>query len=234
MKLVSLDIETTSLNHKNGNILEIGLIKYDSEWLTNEPQSSTKTRLQDQLIGKSLVPSINLLLDNCTKKLCIRILWNDDELVFDSEGYKFTKNLIKDLLVYSHDELQSRNTDELVYLYPDQVVPKIREFLGPDSGTWSVAGKNYSEFDKRFLEYLPGFTNTKLFRHRVFDPSILYYDTSDNVLPNLNTCKIRANDLTNNQLFNNTSVSHTAIEDALDVLKLLMLKLEFYVKDKQC
>ena len=76
-----------------------------------------------------------------------------------------------------------------------------------------MAGKNYSGFDKRFLEKLEGW-NTIKFSHRVIDPSILYMDwDNDTELPNLDECLKRANI--------NKTVSHNALDDAMDIVNLL-------------
>ena len=80
------------------------------------------------------------------------------------------------------------------------------------------AGKNVAGFDMRFL-------NTKIknwgqisFLSRTLDPAVLYLDyKNDKELPDLKTCMDRANI--------GGEVSHTALEDALVVVKLLRHKL---------
>ena len=92
-----------------------------------------------------------------------------------------------------------------------EILPKIDNYKEDEKIT--VAGKNYSGFDKRFLEKLEGW-NTINFSHRVIDPSILYMDwDNDESLPNLDECLKRANI--------NKTVSHNALDDAMDIVNLL-------------
>ena len=78
----------------------------------------------------------------------------------------------------------------------------------------TVAGKNYSSFDDKFLSRLSGWEDWVRLHRRVLDPGSLYFDpTIDDQLPNLAECKRRAN-LSEN-------VSHTALEDAWDVCQLI-------------
>lgn len=80
-----------------------------------------------------------------------------------------------------------------------------------------VAGKNFQGFDLKFLELLPDFTSNVKFHHRQIDPATLYFDpfTMD-VPPSLGECLELAGI--------NTEVQHTAIEDALDVIRCLRFK----------
>lgn len=83
----------------------------------------------------------------------------------------------------------------------------------------TVAGKNIAMFDLPFL-------NKKLKKnrwgditilHRVIDPAILYYKPGDEKLPDSATCLERAGMA--------GEVAHTALEDALMVIKLIRHKL---------
>ena len=79
----------------------------------------------------------------------------------------------------------------------------------------TVAGKNFFYFDNRFLE------NDKWHEHywfefhrRGLDPAQMYFDPSvDDQLPNLQKCLA--------QIGINKEISHTAIDDAMDVVKLI-------------
>jgi hypothetical protein len=82
----------------------------------------------------------------------------------------------------------------------------------------SIAGKNVGMFDMPFL-------NKKLKKrwgditilHRVIDPAILYYMPGDKNLPDSATCLERAGMA--------GEVAHTALEDAIMVVKLVRHKL---------
>jgi len=83
--------------------------------------------------------------------------------------------------------------------------------------TITVAGKNFGTFDKLFLERLPRWKQVVKFRNRIIDPAILYTDwKNDDSLPGLELCKERA------ELGN--IVSHNALEDAWDTLRVIRLK----------
>lgn len=79
----------------------------------------------------------------------------------------------------------------------------------------NVAGKNFANFDNRFLSKLPN--NLVKFNHRILDPCMLYFDpTIDEILPSTEECMKRAS--------MEGEVAHTALEDALVVCKLLRNK----------
>ena len=77
----------------------------------------------------------------------------------------------------------------------------------------TVAGKNFFKFDNRFLENDDWHDNVT-FHRRYLDPASMYFDPKiDECLPDLKTCLQRAGI--------NKEVAHTAIDDALDVIKLV-------------
>lgn len=80
----------------------------------------------------------------------------------------------------------------------------------------NVAGKNFGSFDKNFLDCLPNRDWVK-FHHRSIDPGNLYFDPIiDDELPSLGKCLDRAG--------LPSEVSHKALEDALQVVKLVRKK----------
>ena len=87
---------------------------------------------------------------------------------------------------------------------------------GLDPMHLQAAGKNFASFDMQFLYRLPGFTSVVKFRHRVLDPAILYWrPLDDENLPDSKTCYERAG--------LDGKVAHTAVEDALAVVRLIRL-----------
>jgi len=81
-----------------------------------------------------------------------------------------------------------------------------------------VAGKNFSAFDAQFLAKLTGFDpNNKpkvRFKHRVWDPAMLFVDfATDELPPDLQTCMNRAGIM--------GKVTHDALDDALDVVRCI-------------
>lgn len=81
----------------------------------------------------------------------------------------------------------------------------------------TVAGKNFGSFDLQFLKRLEGFGNRIDFGHRFIDPSMLYFDPKiDSAPPSTFECYKRAG--------LPPEVTHTALEDAMGVIKLLRAK----------
>jgi oligoribonuclease len=87
---------------------------------------------------------------------------------------------------------------------------------GQDPMDLQAAGKNFASFDAQFLKRLPRFGEHVRFRHRTLDPAILFWKPAeDDKLPDSKTCYERAG-LDN-------KVAHTALEDALAVVRLVRL-----------
>ena len=86
-----------------------------------------------------------------------------------------------------------------------------------DRITVNVAGKNFSSFDLQFLKNKTDFCKHIQVSARVLDPAILYYQKGDIRLPGLGLCLERAG-------FENI-VKHCALDDALDVVKLIRKKM---------
>lgn len=199
MKYVSIDIETTGLNPKTDQILSIGLVVEDT---------------------------LNILPLDDLPKLEVRI-WREK-----LSGDLFAINMNKDLIdAICNSEVGekwpipavSENEPWVEYCREQDVADRIKKFLlangvlGVDNRSITVAGKNFATFDKLFLENFPQWQRYFRIRSRILDPAILFVDWQlDSELPNLSTCKQRANIL-------NPLVSHVAIEDALDVIQLLRI-----------
>jgi oligoribonuclease (3'-5' exoribonuclease) len=81
--------------------------------------------------------------------------------------------------------------------------------------TLTPAGKNFASFDRQFLKRLPRFEQVVKLHHRTLDPAVLFWRPEDEKLPDSKTCYERAG-LDN-------KVAHTAVEDALAVVRLVRL-----------
>lgn len=83
----------------------------------------------------------------------------------------------------------------------------------------NAAGKNFASFDLQFLNKRTNLSQHVVIRNRILDPSILFLDKKDEVLPSLSDCKKRAG--------LQELVSHDAVSDALDVIKLMRKSFEY-------
>jgi oligoribonuclease len=78
-----------------------------------------------------------------------------------------------------------------------------------------AAGKNFASFDLLFLNQLPNWRDHIRISHKILDPVMYYVDyDADESLPSLEECKRRAG-------FEDPTVTHDALDDALDVVRLL-------------
>ncbi|MDB5263679.1 MAG: hypothetical protein JWQ14_2962 [Adhaeribacter sp.] len=78
-----------------------------------------------------------------------------------------------------------------------------------------AAGKNFAAFDLAFLNNLPGWRDHIRISQQILDPAMYYINFQDDQkLPSLEECKRRAG-------FEDASVMHDALADALDVVRLL-------------
>lgn len=125
------------------------------------------------------------------------------------------------------------NKLEINVCSPEDLMPKFHTFLTTLCGynhsskthfDWmegqikiNVAGKNFGNFDSKFLEKIPNYGLQIKFSHRILDPAMLYFNPeTDSELPNTETCMKRAGI--------DGEVKHTALEDALNVVRLLRKK----------
>lgn len=123
-------------------------------------------------------------------------------------------------------ELHDSNDPSLVK--PEEVAIKFGQFIfehrhfWPEdkfinqAGPFNLAGKNLAGFDLPFLNELAGWSQLR-FHRRILDPAILYHEPDDTVLPDVSLCKKRAGlpEL----------VTHEALDDSWDVIRLLRPKL---------
>ncbi len=105
--------------------------------------------------------------------------------------------------------------DGTLICLPEHVVMEFREWLGinaVDQETGFIpAGKNFQGFDRNFLKKLTGWNKVRM-KHRCIDPAMLYWIPGE-VPPDTKTCYERAG--------LPGEVSHTAVEDAIGVIKLV-------------
>lgn len=204
MIYISIDIETSGLDHEKNCILSIGAIIEDTE---NKLPFEECPRFNAVILQREIVGSPRAITMN--KELIVMI----GEYLEGTDETRFMMNTHTD---YS-------------FLEKEDVVKKFYEFLwvnGYGDGskidftsntkpiTLNVAGKNFGTFDKLFLQELPWWKKLIRTRQRVLDPAILCVDwKNDTSLPSLTTCKERTKIA--------GIVTHNALEDAWDVIQVL-------------
>ncbi len=194
MKYVSIDLETTGLDSEKNQILEFGAVLEDTNNILPIDQLPSFhayiTHPGGNITGNVFALNLNAGI--------IEKLKNQKEL---EEQYNFVpvEDLAERFLFWlSQYGFETKtNKDGVTY-----------------SETINVAGKNFSSFDKLFLNKVPNFNKLIKIRHRVIDPSVLFVDwKNDDSMPSLDDCKKRAGI--------DGVVAHLAIDDAKDVIAVL-------------
>ena len=197
MRYLSIDIETTGLNPENCDIVQFAAVLDD---LKNPKPLVELPKFEAIIIkrdGYQGHPFALSMHSNLFRKIDTAIKKNLD--VCPETGVRFLQicELPQALEVF----LLSNGFDQK---YGKMYV--------------NVAGKNIGQFDLPFLNAKIKDWGSIKFLSRVIDPAILYFDIQNDIsLPDMKTCLERA-DLAE-------EVAHTALEDALVVVKLLRKKL---------
>ncbi len=212
MIYVSIDIETSGLDHEKNCILSIGAIIEDTEKKLpyEECPKFNAVILQREIVGSPRALTMN-------KGLIAMIgeyLEGNDETRFNMDtilNYSFyeKEDVVKEFFKFlvSNDVINIEWTNN----WKDGKVD-INSNTRPV--TINVSGKNFGTFDKLFLQQLPWWQKLIRTRQRVLDPAILCVDwKNDKSLPSLTTCKERTNI--------SGEVTHDALEDAWDVIQVL-------------
>ena len=214
MIYVSIDIETSGLDHEKHKVLSIGAIIEDTEKKLpyEECPKFNAIILQNEITGSPRALTMN-------KEII--------EMIGDYlEGTDFERNIMNTHSDYSFHEKDDVIKEFYKFLWCNgfshldspsthvngKLTPVIDGKTKPI--TMNVAGKNFGTFDKLFLQELPWWQKLIRTRQRVLDPAILMVDwKNDKSLPNLTQCKERAGV--------NGIVTHNALEDAWDVIEVL-------------
>ena len=214
MKYISLDIETTGLDPKKNQIVEVGAV-LDEIGGTTPIEELPKFRavlLHDEMV----------MGDYCA--YLHRLLWKEMEIV----RYKYSKILNEKH--FKVEVLEGGTGFDTYYCLPakfeyvfhrwlnDMLDLEIEYYL--DTGRpfhddiikINVAGKNPGTFDIPFLEALPGWQGFVKFRRRVLDPASHCILPDDEHIPDLQECLKRCGFGT---------VKHTAVDDAIDIVRVI-------------
>ena len=196
MKIVSLDIETTGLDPEKDDIVEFGAVLDD---LGSIRPIDQLPRFQCYFYKDKFSGSPYAL--SMHPKIFRKIA------DYMSAGYLTGKNVGDDRF-YQADSFGAFFKDFLVANGYEKKLGQI---------TINAAGKNFGAFDLQFLKHKTDLLTHVNVRHRIIDPSILFIEDGDESLPSTEVCKKRAGI--------SGEVAHNAIDDALDVIRLIRFKL---------
>lgn len=218
MKYVSIDIETTGLDHKNCQILSVGAVVEDTNNILplDELPTFHCAVLHNRIEGEPFAVNLN-------RELISRIVEyqiSDDKKAVEKKYnmlFRKEEDVVKELwkFLIRSGVIQFDILDEEAAEYdPEHKIFYPFVSSGLKASHITVAGKNLATFDKLFLEQLPRWKQLLKIRQRIIDPTVFFTNWyNDEALPNLSTCKERAGF--------DPYVSHDAVDDAKDIIRLL-------------
>jgi oligoribonuclease len=201
MRYISIDLETTGLDPSTCQIIEFGAVLEDTNNVLPIDELPT---FHAYVKPKNGHLSGNIFALNMNGGIIEKL--KNEHTLKDQYNFVDIDNLAEDFMFWLHMQgFEIKSNYELKYI--DGTTQRYTETL-------NVAGKNFSVFDKRFLDLVPKFNDLIRIRHRVLDPAMLYFDPiHDEMLPNLKTCKERAGI--------EGEVAHLAVSDCIDVIMLI-------------
>ncbi len=211
MKYVSLDIETTGLDKNKNQIVEVGAVldKIGSTTPIEELPKFRAVLLHDEMV-------MGTYCANLHKELWDKICWAQEVYMslLKSDGYAKEPLSIPSIAVYyckpNMFETLFHNWIGENYLSPFSA-EQMRNNL--ETIKINIAGKNPGTFDIPFLEALPGWQGLVKFHRRILDPASHCIQPDDEHIPDLQECL--------NRCGLEGTVSHTAVDDAIDIIRVI-------------
>lgn len=207
-KYISIDLETTGLDWETCQILSFGAVIEDRENrlpIKDLPRFHRIIR-RDKIVGEPFALHLNSDL--------IQIIKEGDHPDLINE-YELIEHFWDFLHLNGFDQREESEifSGQIKIIGEKMIATKNNQY---SSIKINVVGKNFNGFDKRFLEKIPNFLETFKINRRVLDPAPLFLEPTDEWLPNLQTCMNRAGI--------ESEVTHDAVQDAVDVIKVLRYK----------
>lgn len=218
MKYVSIDIETTGIDNENTQTLSIGLVVEDTENikpLLELPQLEVAI-VRERIEGEIFAINMNrqLIADILEYKLTRTDEERKEISVRTGREYMREEDVTKRIFQFLYDAGALDGKADLtghIEIVNGKTYPALTSKMKPFY--FNAAGKNFANFDNKFLERLPRWQQCLKARGRTLDPSVLYIDwKKDDAAPGLAKCKERAG--------LGGVVTHNAIDDAMDVVML--------------
>lgn len=192
MRLLSIDVETTGLNWERCGILEIGCVLFDPQpqLFSYDPDDTAESN------------------DERKAQVARAAKWQHWECLIDNnfiQGEPFALQMNQEILA----EISGANPTHIQKLPANRVATELRTWLGSHGvnrdNKVTIVGKNYSEFDARFLEKIPGWSLMP-FERRVLDVGSMFFKPEQGKVLNLANCLALVNQ--------EGLVTHRALEDA--------------------
>jgi hypothetical protein len=221
MVYVSIDIETTGLG-ENTQTLSIGLVVEDTNNLIpfEELPKLEIAIIHERLEGEIFALNMNrdLISDILSYKIARTPEVKAEIVERTGREYLYEEDVTKRIFHFLYDNKALDGGPDLfdpnrmVEVVNGKTYPMLTSKMKPYY--FNGAGKNFANFDNKFLERLPRWKQVLRARGRTIDPSILFVDwKNDEAIPGLSLCKERAH--------LDPHVTHNAIDDAMDIVKLL-------------
>lgn len=206
MKYISIDTETFGVDPVADTLLEIGAVMEDtSKLLSFENVPKFKCIIDVKSVSGSVIAA------DMNKRI-IEILAKYQKMHGEEKAnYRKKHNILR------LDEVTISFYKWVCEFYVDKTDKNYKNsnFISPI--VINAAGKNFSSFDRLFLNGVPFWKDYIKPHRRTIDPAVLFLDfKNDDVVPDLSTCKQRAG--------LEPLVTHNALEDAWDVVQVLRKK----------
>ena len=222
MIYVSIDIETTGIDNENTQVLSIGLVVEDTNNLKpfDELPKLEVAIIRERLEGEIFALNMNkdLISDILSYKLAKTPEAKAEIVERTGREYLYEEDVTRRIFHFLYDNKaldggpEFNLLERVVEVINGKTYPALVSKMKPYY--FNGAGKNFANFDNKFLERLPRWKQALKARGRTIDPSILFVDwKNDEAVPGLSLCKERAK--------MDPHVTHNAIDDAMDIIKLL-------------
>jgi len=211
MKFVVIEIKTTGMPGKDGNIEDLQIIEFGAIIEdTNNPLSLddipryNKIIRHEQYSGGAFAINLNARIFEILAKR--EIFSRDGRADYDNHhGIIKLSELANDFFQFLYPHFSKTITDEFT-----EGMINFRE--APFVIT--PAGKNFDVFDRNFIKLIPNWDQYVNLRHRTIDPTSMYVDwENDDAPPGLGLCMERAGIM--------SQVTHKADIDAFNTLKVI-------------
>lgn len=215
MKYVVVDIETTGVPGKDGNIDDLQIIEFGAIIEdTNNPLAwddipkFNKIIRHEQYRGGAFAINLNArIFEILAKRETFKR--NEREEYDSHHGIIELKDLSQEFFKFLVPHLGNfkEGDDFDAVLHNSDIYKQAPLTITP-------AGKNFDAFDRKFIELIPKWDSYIRLRHRTIDPTTAYIDwLNDETPPGLGECLQRAGII--------KQVTHCAVEDAFDTLQVI-------------